>query len=551
MINFNKKDAVADSIARILQQEESECVTKPEAKNIAKKEVKGHEKSMHHKEEIDVNDRTEDMIGGRVKTKRKDDVGPGTDGKSTKVRFHAGPKNEEYETKELTKGKPPATVKTAKPQPEKMEDKEAKRERKMLGMKESISLKMFKEKYEESSIYDDLINEVLSKDASAGAWIHDFVHSDNPKFAGKSKEERKKQALAAYYAKQKNEEVEQIEEGRNDTPVPYSSLSNRPSSATVAQTGPRKGMITKKHITRLKDRIKASLSKEEVEQIEEGLMTGITLGKKVKNDEGGHDQVVHHKGKKIGTISSYSHRTGTRYGMTHDASNDATAGSRSHEEALADLRYSHAEHLKSMKNEEVEQIEEGLGHWAIKQMARLANKNDLEWHHVNVAQKEIDNKLKNHPQAASLLNKHKKMAKDAQYHKKSDDEARQHFADNMQTLHNDIKSTHSVKEETFEEGWDDMVKSAKDSVKSGPKPSGGSGVKKGSRYGGGKQADKPEHDDEKPVKEAKDPNMDAGVGSGPNFTKNESKPLTVAKHLAKKSMARMKSEMLGKAPGNN
>ena len=99
---------------------------------------------------------------------------------------------------------------------------------------------------------------------------------------------------------------------------------------------------------------KDCLKSEEVEQIEEGLMTGITLGKKVKNDEGGHDQVVHHKGKKIGTISSYSHRTGTRYGMTHDASNDATAGSRSHEEALGDLRYSHAEHLKSMKNEEVE-----------------------------------------------------------------------------------------------------------------------------------------------------------------------------------------------------
>ena len=40
--------------------------------------------------------------------------------------------------------------------------------------------------------------EVLSKDASAGDWIHDFIHSDNPKFAGKSKEERQKQALAAY-----------------------------------------------------------------------------------------------------------------------------------------------------------------------------------------------------------------------------------------------------------------------------------------------------------------------------------------------------------------
>ena len=357
MINFNKKDAVADSIARILQQEEAECVTKPEAKNIAKKEVKGHEKSMHHKEEIDVNDRTEDMIGGRVKTKRKDDVGPGTDGKSTKVRFHAGPKNEEYETKELTKGKPPATVKTAKPQPEKMED---------TAYSEKFacpnSLKMFKEKYEESSIYDDLINEVLSKDASAGAWIHDFVHSDNPKFAGKSKEERKKQALAAYYAKQKNEEA--VEEGVVDT---------------------------------LKKGMKAV-------------------------------------GKALGGPDDEGHR------------------------------------------------------------------------------KDLQRKM-GVPQTG--------------------------------------KPAMAKKNEQVEEGWDDMVKSAKDSVKSGPKPSGGSGVKKGSRYGGGKQADKPEHDDEKPVKESKDPNMDAGCGSQPDFATSDSKPMTVAKNLAKKSMARMKSEMLGKAPGNN
>jgi hypothetical protein len=51
---------------------------------------------------------------------------------------------------------------------------------------------------------------------------------------------------------------------------------------------------------------------------------------------------------------------------------------------------------------------------------------------------------------------------------------------------------HAVSEETFEEGWDDMVKAAKDSVKSGPKPSGGSGVKQGTRYGGSKQKDEPE-----------------------------------------------------------
>ena len=49
--------------------------------------------------------------------------------------------------------------------------------------------------------------EVLSKDATAGDFIHDFVNSDNPKFAGKSKEKRKQMALAAYYAKQKDEEL--------------------------------------------------------------------------------------------------------------------------------------------------------------------------------------------------------------------------------------------------------------------------------------------------------------------------------------------------------
>lgn len=56
------------------------------------------------------------------------------------------------------------------------------------------------------------LQEVLGKDDPAGKWISDFVHSDNPKFKGKSKEKRKQMALAAYYAKQRNEEVEQIEE---------------------------------------------------------------------------------------------------------------------------------------------------------------------------------------------------------------------------------------------------------------------------------------------------------------------------------------------------
>ena len=46
------------------------------------------------------------------------------------------------------------------------------------------------------------LHEVLSADAKAGDWIHDFVHSTNPKFDGKSKKERIKMALGAYYGKQ-------------------------------------------------------------------------------------------------------------------------------------------------------------------------------------------------------------------------------------------------------------------------------------------------------------------------------------------------------------
>jgi len=48
------------------------------------------------------------------------------------------------------------------------------------------------------------LDEVLTKSTPTGEWIHDFVHSDNPKFKGKSAAKRKQMALAAYYAK-KNE----------------------------------------------------------------------------------------------------------------------------------------------------------------------------------------------------------------------------------------------------------------------------------------------------------------------------------------------------------
>ena len=109
-----------------------------------------------------------------------------------------------------------------------------------------------------------------------------------------------------------------------------------------------------------------------------------------------------------------------------------------------------------------------------------------------------------------------------------------------------------TKEETVEEGWDDMVKSAKDAVKSGPKPSGGSGVKQGSRYGGGKQKDKPEHEedkkeDKKKVTEAKHPEDNSVPFEAP-YNTSSSPAVKIDKSGAKHTpMSRAKHLEIGRA----
>jgi hypothetical protein len=47
------------------------------------------------------------------------------------------------------------------------------------------------------------VDEALEKSDPASTWVKDFVHSDDPKFEGKSKKKRMQMALAAYYSKQK------------------------------------------------------------------------------------------------------------------------------------------------------------------------------------------------------------------------------------------------------------------------------------------------------------------------------------------------------------
>ena len=61
-------------------------------------------------------------------------------------------------------------------------------------------------------LYKNLVKEVLNPEDDASVWIDDFVKSDDPRFAGKSKEERIKMALGAWYAAQKKESVEQSAE---------------------------------------------------------------------------------------------------------------------------------------------------------------------------------------------------------------------------------------------------------------------------------------------------------------------------------------------------
>jgi hypothetical protein len=59
-----------------------------------------------------------------------------------------------------------------------------------------------------NNLRDETLEEKLKSSDPAGKYISDFVHSDNPKFAGKSKKERIRMALGASYAAKKvNEEV--------------------------------------------------------------------------------------------------------------------------------------------------------------------------------------------------------------------------------------------------------------------------------------------------------------------------------------------------------
>lgn len=122
------------------------------------------------------------------------------------------------------------------------------------------------------------VDEVLSKKSPAGEWIKDFQKSDNPKFAGKSPEKRKQMALAAYYAKQRNEEVEEVDEAKL-SPEDFMKGARRAgtgtddqlkASASKKNAGPGSGKIRQLSKDELKRRgVEEEFSAEEIARLEE------------------------------------------------------------------------------------------------------------------------------------------------------------------------------------------------------------------------------------------------------------------------------------------
>lgn len=85
-----------------------------------------------------------------------------------------------------------------------------------------------------NNLREDTLLEKLKASDPTGKWISDFVHSDNPKFAGKSKKERIRMALGASYGAKRNEEVEQVDELSNST---LNSYVNKARNQVRASAG--------------------------------------------------------------------------------------------------------------------------------------------------------------------------------------------------------------------------------------------------------------------------------------------------------------------------
>lgn len=91
--------------------------------------------------------------------------------------------------------------------------KKARAARKRGMSDKEIKAKFDLQDWELKKLDEGRLVEALSASDPIETWIKDFVHSDNPKFEGKTKAERIDMAKGAYYAAQKDKKEELVTEG--------------------------------------------------------------------------------------------------------------------------------------------------------------------------------------------------------------------------------------------------------------------------------------------------------------------------------------------------
>jgi two-component sensor histidine kinase len=125
------------------------------------------------------------------------------------------------------------------------------------------------------------INEVLNKSHPIEKWIKDFVDSDNPKFSGKSKEERIKMAKGAYYSAQKEDISIDEETKKEDLPFDPDPPKKNPS-AKAGKYG--LGHSVAKHLARQALKKQQGVKEETEEQKKEKEALDLKLAK-AKNSQ--------------------------------------------------------------------------------------------------------------------------------------------------------------------------------------------------------------------------------------------------------------------------
>ena len=124
----------------------------------------------------------------------------------------------------------------------------------------------------------ELMEKLRASDPT-GKWVSDFVHSDNPKFAGKSKKERIRMALGASYAAKRQNEASEIDEAAwgKDKMANLQAAHDRHSEKAIAANRAGDHEAVKVHQSKM-GMIKTQMNKLRKEETELDEVSQETVG---------------------------------------------------------------------------------------------------------------------------------------------------------------------------------------------------------------------------------------------------------------------------------